>query len=80
MIGDTDIMSRRSQRRPKDAQGKAPYPHDARTTVEEAVVWLTSLQEYSGEELTQPELEFLKVACRNLARIHRRLSRGQRGS
>lgn len=59
-------------RLPKRAEGQRSS-HDARTQLEEAVVWLSALQVYSADELTQPELEFLATAKRNLARIHRRL-------
>lgn len=69
-------MSRKSQRLPKDAQGKAPQPHDARTRIEEAVVNLHSLVTYNSDELTRQELTFLKKSTKNLAVIHRRISRG----
>lgn len=63
-----------SPRLPKRAEGQSSN-HDACTQIEEAVVWLHALQAYNIDELTLPELDFLAVAKRNLARMHRRLSR-----
>lgn len=75
-MSDTARRTRRSSpRRPKDVQGKAPYPHDARTTVEELAVWLRNLEHYCSDELTGPERHFVHVVGRNLAKIHRRLAR-----
>lgn len=76
---DTSNMKTQSApRRPKDVQGKAPYPHDARTTVEEIAVWLRSLERYCSDELTGPERHFIHVAGKNFAKIHRRLTRDHR--
>jgi hypothetical protein len=60
-------------RLPKRAEGQRSS-HEARTQIEESVVWLHALTSYSQDELTKSELDFLEVAKRNLARMHRRLS------
>lgn len=49
--------------------------HDPRTQIEEAMVWLHALVHYNEDSLTQPELDFLHVAKKNLAKMHRRLHR-----
>lgn len=54
-------------------------PHDATTLIEESVVYLHALEYYCSEDLTAPELAFLRAAQRNLARIHRRLLRDSDG-
>ena len=64
----------KSVRLPKRHEGQRSN-HDAMTQLEEATVWLTALKYYSEDELTQPEIEFLHVVTRNLARIHQRLQK-----
>lgn len=59
----------------KSAQGRVPAPHDTITLIEESVVWLHAVEHYCPEDLTPRELAFLRVAQRNLARVHRRLSK-----
>jgi hypothetical protein len=71
-MSDTKRTRRSSQRLPKDAQGKAPYPHDTRTLIEESVVWLHGLHEWG--ELSSDEKKFLRTAKKNLEKMHARRS------
>jgi hypothetical protein len=59
------------------SSGRVSSPHDARTRVEECIVDLHSLATYNKDELTPNELKFLGTAKRNLAAIHRRLTKGE---